>query len=133
MRFSSVLFTRILEKAAAEKAEAEKASLISIIFSKKTLENWIFKLIYSTIQLNYSILILYLIIIIFFVEDWQPDNQCEPVTKNLRKCTVSGVHIILPYTQHLQDMFINFNKITFKARLLTVLRWIKYTFKENRE
>ena len=55
------------------------------------------------------------------------------MTKIYESALFQGVHIILPYTQHLQDMFINFNKFTFKARLLTVLRWIKYTFKENRE
>ena len=44
-----------------------------------------------------------------------------------------GIHILLPYTQHLQYICISFNKFAFKALSLTPLRAMKITFIENRE
>ena len=53
--------------------------------------------------------------------------------ENQRKCNVSVIHILLPFTQHLQYIFINFNKFAFTALLIYMLRCIKHIFIENYE
>jgi len=53
--------------------------------------------------------------------------------ENIPKSDIEGIRIVLPYTQHLQYIFINFYKFTFKAHLICILRWVKEFFLEKGE
>ena len=46
---------------------------------------------------------------------------------------VEGSHFVLPYTQHLQYIFINLKCFALNALLICMLRWTKHTFIENCE
>ena len=46
---------------------------------------------------------------------------------------VEGSHFVLPYTQHLQYIFINLKCFALNALSICMLRWTNYTFIENCE
>ena len=57
----------------------------------------------------------------------------QNITKIDQSGIVEGSHFVLPYTQHLQYIFINLKCFALNALLICMLRWTKRTFIENCE